>query len=136
MPCKYKKYSLVGKHSTDINSNGVYEVTTGSDGVAIHTLIKAVTERSVNGADLTPKMSRRSNTKRVLQGGDHPGCSNTGTFNHDDADLAVRALRNQCNGGEVGGNRDFYSVQGNVVAYVCNVSCLHEMVSVQLLTLF
>jgi hypothetical protein len=113
----------------NLHSNGIYEVSTDTSGDSTHTLIDAITEPPIIELQVEPRSTsgKRSNTKRVLQGGDLPGCASGGHFLASDADSAVQILKNQCaggptGGGEAGGNKDFYAIYGNVVAYFCNYS--------------
>lgn len=109
----------------DFYSDGVYKVSTDASGLSTHTPISPIIKTAFKPRGTNTK---RSNAKRVLQGAHDIGCSGYG-FLGVDADNAVQALKNQCQGGSTGGgevsaNLDFYSVFGSVVAYFCNYSSL------------
>jgi len=103
--------------------DGVYQVEYAPQGRQIHTtldptlLLPAVNsskaEESESGVTIPQPRTNQVKPARVY------GCDNL-DLSHDDTDRAVEALKFQCNPGSVNGNRDFYSVQGNTVAYICN----------------
>ncbi|KAH8658066.1 hypothetical protein BX600DRAFT_514587 [Xylariales sp. PMI_506] len=102
-------------------ANGVYQVHTDEFGVSTHTFVAPSVEAAFKPRGMSTK---RANAKRIVQGPDSIGCESY-AFNTINADNAVQGLKNQCplNGaGQVGGNLDFYSVFGDVVAYFCNYS--------------
>jgi hypothetical protein len=98
-------------------ADGVYQVTYDVEGLPVHTFlhgpITATEPRS-----LKPAVAKKRSTLKARQA-DRLSCGND-QLNHGNTDEAVQALMGQCAPTAIGGNRDFYSIAGSVVAYICN----------------
>ncbi|KAK4215833.1 hypothetical protein QBC37DRAFT_371563 [Rhypophila decipiens] len=105
-------------------ANGVYSVHLDANGTAIHTLLAP----ALSGEELAQLSSReparlssalsRITARQVSAGGCH-----TYELDHGSTDIAVESLKNQCTPvGAVNGNRNFYSIYGTTVAYICNMN--------------
>jgi hypothetical protein len=102
--------------------DGVYSVSY-ENGTDVHTLIApAVSQAEV--AHITAARDRqiRSQKSRLdARQYDDTSCSGYEMKDHGACDAAVEALKNQCNPGAINTGKDFYSISGDVVAFLCNM---------------
>lgn len=99
--------------------NGVYSVSYDTNGTAIHTLIaEPLTDQEFASHQAA---AARAPHARALQSrqSDSTSCGGYG-LNPGDTDRANAGLGVQCTPGAVSIGRDFYSIWGSVVSYVCN----------------
>lgn len=95
--------------------DGVYKVTENADGTFDQTLLPTYSSRSVpmvNSAKFARSLtSRQANIV----------CAGYAFSSHSSVDISFHNLQYQCDYyGPVGGNRDYYSISGDVVTYFCN----------------
>jgi hypothetical protein len=113
-------------------ADGVYSVSYNAEGLPIHHFISGavkgsvspyVSERELSGKSF---LHARRTDARKCEGHD---------LDHGSTDGAVEALKQQCDpAGGIGGGRDFYSVSGSTVAYICNYNSASVVCTRNLLT--
>jgi hypothetical protein len=101
--------------------DGVYVVDFNNDGEAVHTLIgPALNQTEVAQLAARDKAMKPSRIHATRDAAVNAITCGGYELDHISTDAAVEALKGQCGPGAINDGKDFYSIAGSTVAYVCN----------------